>query len=134
MKQIVESLTMNPLMKQVYMKMADIYEAKMPDSLYMNYYDLAKVSDASASVWETFLDLPDITNWINAKISKMTEYHARAALQKLATSNLSANEVSAIKELLSKSKLLQANQTQKPTVILTYIPQKRDPVPIATPS
>lgn len=123
MEKIVESLTINPNIKASYMRMAAIYVEKMPQSLYMNYYELAEATSISAMTWEAFLDIKEIDSWIMAKIAKLTESAARSALHKLSKSELSSNEISAIKELIAKSKILSQNQSQRPTVILTYIPQ-----------
>lgn len=117
----IEGLT--PTVRQAYIRMAEIFEEKMPDSLYMNFYELAEITDMDADVWEQFLDLTEVTQFIKAKVAKLAEYEARKALNRLANDQLSSQDVQAVREILNSSKLLQQNLNQKPQVVLTFIPK-----------
>lgn len=117
----IEGLT--PTVRQAYIRMAEIFEEKMPDSLYMNFYELAEITDMDADVWEQFLDLTEVNQFIKAKVAKLAEFEARKALNRLANDQLSSQDVQAVREILNSSKLLQQNLNQKPQVVLTFIPK-----------
>lgn len=117
----IEGLT--PTVRQAYIRMAEIFEEKMPDSLYMNFYELSEITDMDADVWEQFLDLTEVNQFIKAKVAKLAEFEARKALNRLANDQLSSQDVQAVREILNSSKLLQQNLNQKPQVVLTFIPK-----------
>jgi len=116
----VEDLT--PVLRNAYMGMAEVFDKNMPKALYMDYYELAELSEASPLAWEKFLDVFDVKRYISDKVAKMTEIAARKTLDRLANSHLNASDISAIKEILSNA---QDNQksNELPQVVFTFIPK-----------
>jgi hypothetical protein len=119
MEEIIQDLELSPHIKQVYQHMANLFQQNMPDALYLNYYKLEELTGIHFAQWEDFLDIPEIDRYINSKIQKLIEFDAKAALKSLAQDKtLSSQEITALKEVLTKSKLMKANQQQQQQVIL----------------
>lgn len=117
--------------KEIFSYLALQFDQHLPDSLYMNYYELAKVIDrTSPDLWEQFLDLPDIYRYKQAKIAKLQEFAALKALRELENKSLldTAGAVSALKEILEKSKLIQESTKKRQQIVLTHIPPKENEV------
>lgn len=115
--------------KQLYTYLAEQFDKNLPDSLYMNYYELAHVIErTNPDLWEGFLDLPDIYRYKQAKIAKLQEFAAVKALRELENKALleNAGAVSALKEILEKSKLIQESTKKKQQIVLTYIPPNKE--------
>ena len=117
--------------RQVYMLLADIFDSGMPNTLYLDYYELAngttiyQQSDprhypgnpgTTAEQWERFLDLPEIYRYKRGKIGKLGQYDAEKAMQSLK----GRSDVNAIKEILKAAKMMADGQ-QREKVILTYV-------------
>jgi hypothetical protein len=94
----------------------------MPQTLYLNQYELSDWFGYSHLEWKDYLRMPETNRFIESEIASLTEIAARAALNKLSTGNASSNEVSAIKAILDKSKMLQQSNQSQETIMLTFIP------------
>lgn len=106
-------------LRPAYTKMAEVYQEHMPESLYLNYYKLEELTKIPAEQWEDFLDIPEVDRFITHRISKLLEFDAKEALMRLTTDrSLSAPDISAIKEVLSSSKLMKQAQEQPTQVVL----------------
>lgn len=117
--------------KELFSYLAEQFDKYLPKSLGMNYYELAQaVERTNSDLWEQFLDLPDIYRYRHSKIAKLQEYVAIKTLQELEQKSLSdtAGAVTAAKELLEKSKLIQESTKKKQQIVLTYIPPSEDEV------
>lgn len=94
----------------------------MPDSLYMNHYELAlHFNEYSPEQWRQFLR--DNDKFIMKEVAAITEAEARKALQKLSTGKLSAQEVSAIKQILDRSEQINKQSQDARTFITTHMPK-----------
>lgn len=135
---IIMDMEMQRDEKQIFLQLAKIFDRDMPQSLYLDYYELAygnadkgvRVSEmydgnqgTTPDQWEQFLDTPEIYRYRNGKIAKLTEYAATKALK-----NLSAGaDTSALKELIKTSKQIQGGQNAQ-TIIMSYVtPKQREP-------
>ena len=112
------------LQDRIQEKMKETFEMHLPDSLFLNHYELAEQFDGTPQLWRDFLKNPENQRFIESELAAITEAAARAALQKLSSGNANSNDISAIKQLLEKSKLLQEKQNTNQTIVMTYIPQK----------
>lgn len=104
-----------------YHKLAHIYEDNLPDSLYLNHYELSLNFGHSPSLWNQFLKLREIDRLVQSEIAQIAEIGARRALAKLQSGNFASQDVQAAKELLANSKLIQQNTKQYEKVVLTRI-------------
>ena len=117
--------------RQVFMHLADIFDQGMPNTLYLDYYELANGTTiyqhgdsrryegnpgTTPEQWERFLDLPEIYRYKRGKIGKLGQYDAEKAMQSLK----GRSDVNAIKEILKAAKLMADGQ-QREKVILTYV-------------
>lgn len=110
-------------------KFAFLYDMNTPDALYQTPYELAEVNHGtSPEEWERFLDIPEIYRYRHGKIAKLQEYAAVKALKQLEAQGTSGSTgaVSALKEIANLSKQLQANNSNKQTVLLTYVSPKKE--------
>ena len=119
--------------KLVFLKMAMEYDKHMPDSLYLDPYELARGSDVTGfpgipgttpELWEEFLDLPEMYQYRRIRIGKETENGAIKAMRELMRQGLTSEgskQVQALKEILNASKLLQKSQQQQRQVVLTFV-------------
>lgn len=98
-----------------------LFKKHLPDSLYLNHYQLAEELGYSPQQWKKYLK--ENRQFIDAELAEVTEAEARAALKHLTNPNSTQN-VTALKELIAKSNLLTQKHNQKPTTIITYIPEK----------
>jgi len=121
--------------KLVFLKMAMEYDKHMPDSLYLDPYELARgsretgfpgVPGTTPELWEEFLDLPEMYQYRRIKIGKETENGAIKAMRELMRQGLTAEggskQVQALKEILNASKLLQKSQAQQQQVVMSFVP------------
>jgi hypothetical protein len=129
---ILEMEDLKPDDRQVYLNLADRFDAGMPSTLYLDYYELAEGTKSyteahphyyegnpgtTATQWERFLDLPEIYRYKRGKIGKLAEFDAEKAMQSLK----GRTDVSAIKEILKAANMLAGGTQQREKVILTYV-------------
>ena len=107
-------------------KMTEMFQSKLPSSLYLDHYELASTFGGTSQAWSTFLKDPETKRFIEREIASIAEASARKALSQLSgNDSITSQQVSAIKEILNKSQLIQQKSQSKATVILTYLPQKQ---------
>ena len=58
--EIVTKLEMNRIERTLMYEMASIYEANLPESLYLNQYELANEFGFTHMDWNKFLKIKDI--------------------------------------------------------------------------
>jgi hypothetical protein len=141
-KTIINDLDLPKDERMILARLADLFESKMPDTLYMDPYELAPhtpkerpepgqeqftgFSGTTPAQWEQFLDIPEIYRYRHGKISKLAEFAAIKAMKALEKAGQGANAgaVSALKEIASLSKQLNSGSNNKQKVILTYVKPK----------
>lgn len=122
MQSIISQLAISPIKKSIFLKLAKIYQLNLPDSLYLNPYELTELLPSSTPQdWKSFLAIPEINRFIESEIATIAEAAARKALQNL-QDNPTSQDISAAKELLQSSRLLKQKLQNKQTVIMTYLP------------
>lgn len=94
----------------------------LPDTLYQSHYKLAEIYGNTPQEWRKFLR--DNHTFIETELAAIAEAEARSALARLG--NASGQEVTALKAILEKSKLINDAQKQNTKVVLTFIPSKEE--------
>lgn len=107
-----------------------IFKRKLPNTLYLNHFELAEAYGYTPQEWRTYLR--DNSAFIEAEMAAMIEPAARSAISRLG--NATTSEVQALKALLEKSKLINDAQKQQTKIVMTFIPstepiQKQAPPP-----
>lgn len=126
-RDIINEMEMESTKKKLFRAYADRFDEDLKENLTLDYYDLAeKYEGTDPDVWEEFLDLPEISRYRMAKIGKLQEFAAFKALRMLEDKALldNAGAISALKEILEKSKLIQQATRRHQQIILTYVPPK----------
>ena len=106
-----------------------IFTEHLPDSLYMSPKELNYLNAGTKlSAWKKFLDNPETQRTIERELAKEMEIAARKSIQKLTNDNstLTSNDINAIKEILSKSKIIQEKNQSKETIVLSFIPPRKE--------
>jgi hypothetical protein len=107
----------------LFLRMATYFEKSLPDSLYLDPYELHKMTGISNSFWKRFLKMPLIIQLIESEVAMIAEVKARSALKRLGDqSTVSPSEVAAVKALLDKSQILQEKQHDQKTIVFHHIP------------
>ena len=131
---IIQEMSLTRLEKELYMGYARIFDRDMPESLYLNFYELAwgvrpsypdqevypGNPNTTPEMWEKFLDLPEIYRYRTGKIAKLAEMDANKAMQRLGSNS---DNVAALKEIVKTSKALQGGKQQQ-TIIMSYVKPK----------
>lgn len=112
--------------KDTYKRMIDKFVDALPDSLYQDPYTLQHDTGFSANLWKKLFRIPAINRTIELEIASLIEYGSRQAIRKLADGTVHSQEVGAIKELLSRSKMMQEGNKSKTILIFSYIPPKEE--------
>lgn len=94
----------------------------LPDTLYQSHYKLAEIYGNTPQEWRKFLR--DNHTFIETELAAIAEAEARSALARLG--NATGQEVTALKAILEKSKLINDAQKQNTKVVLTFIPSKEE--------
>lgn len=119
--------TLKALPPDLYNRVDGIFHSHLPDSLYMSPAELNQLDTGTIlNYWKLYLEHPDVQRFIEREIAKEMEILARKSLRKLSSSDLNSNDINAIKEILAKSKIIQEKNQSKETVILTYIPKRKE--------
>lgn len=106
--------------------MEEIFQEQLPDSLYMNHYDLYEAfPEHSAESWRRYLKEND--RFILQETAAITEANARAALKHLASGNLKQGDATAIKHLLDRSEQINQSTKDKTVYMTTYLPDPAAP-------
>lgn len=101
--------------------MEQIFNDRLPDSLYMNHYELHRDhSHHSAEAWRRFLKEND--RFILQEVAAITEANARSALKKLAKGDLKQGDATAINSLLNRSEQINLAVKDKTSYVMTFMP------------
>lgn len=107
--------------------MEEIFNEELPDSLYMNHYDLHEhYPHHSAEAWRRFLKEND--RFIMQEVAAITEANARSALKHLASGNIKQGDGAAIKQLLDRSEQINQATKDKTVYMTTYLPDPLAPM------
>lgn len=120
--EIVQSMELDRLSKTLMTRMAKLYEQHLPDTLYLNHYQLSEEFGFTPQEWNDFLRQPEIDMLIEAEIAQITEIGARHALAALQSGHANSADIQAARELLANSKLLQQKHNQRQQVVIMRIP------------
>ena len=90
----------------------------LPNTLYLSHYELSKSYGNTPEEWRKFLR--DNHLFIESELAAITEAEARSALSRLG--NAGGQEVTALKALLDKSKLINDAQRQNVKVVMHFLP------------
>lgn len=116
---------MSVITKIVNDKLYTLFQSSLPDSLYLSHYDLSKELGGTPTAWSNFLKDPENKRFIEREIASIAESAARRALNTLSDgSTVTSQQVSALKEILKNSELIQQKSNSKQTIIITHIPKK----------
>lgn len=106
--------------------MEEIFNEELPDSLYMNHYDLHEAfPHHSAEAWRRYLKEND--RFIMQETAAITEANARAALKQLSSGNIKQGDGAAIKQLLDRSEQINQSVKDKTVYMTTYLPDPAAP-------
>lgn len=125
---VIDGLDMHQTQKTLMYTMAEHYEINLPDSLYLNHYELSEEYGFTPSLWSQFLKIKEIDRLIEAEIAQIAEIGARDALKRLSSGTALSADIQAAKELLANSKLLKQKVNQRQQIIITRIPHKETAV------
>lgn len=94
------------------------------ESIFMNHYELAKMTGKKPSDWKQFLMHPAVVTWINQEIQLFKEYQLKQMI-KNATDN--DKSVGAAQMINSLTKSLSESQVKTgPVIIYTHVPLTED--------
>lgn len=116
-----KEITVEERMVKDTRSMEEIFNALLPDSLYMNHYELHRdYSHHSAESWRRFLKEND--RFILQEVAAITEANARSALKKLAKGDLKQGDATAINSLLNRSEQINLAVKDKTSYVMTFMP------------
>lgn len=121
---VIAELEGDQKQKMFLHRMAKLYEEHLPETLYMNHYQLAETFGFTPREWDEFLKIDEIDRLIELEIVQIAEVGARRALERLQSGHANSADVSAARELLATTRLLKMKNNQRPQVIITRIPPK----------
>jgi hypothetical protein len=98
------------------------FKKYLPNTLYMSHYLLAESYGNTPEEWRKFLR--DNHLFIESELAAITEAEARSALSRLG--NAGGQEVTALKALLDKSKLINDAQRQNVKVVMHFLPSNEE--------
>ena len=100
-----------------------IFLENLPDSLYLNHYELADKYGGEPNYWRRYLN--ENQQFIALELATISEAQARKALQTLGGDN-TAQQVAGLKEIIKTSKLLSEKTQNKQTYVLLNQPAEID--------
>lgn len=115
---------------QEKLTMEEIFHKNLPMTLYTDHYELAKQYGYTPQEWRTFIR--DQHLFIETELAAIAEAEARSAISRLGSA--SGQEVSALKAVLEKSKLINDAQRQNVKVVLSFIPPHKEKEDIHEPN
>lgn len=121
---IVSEMKGDRLSKTILYGLAKIYGEQLPESLYMNHYQLSEDFGYTPAQWNNFLKLKEVEQVVEAEIAQIAEIGARKALERLQSGSANSADIQAARELLANSKLLRQKNNQRPQLVITRIPKK----------
>lgn len=108
----------------VWEMMEDIFKRKLPETLYMNHYELAEKTKIPPEDWRRYLTKNQAM--ILSEIAAITEANARAALKRIGEGKIQTGEAAVIKQLLDRSEQINRQAQGQKTVVLHFIPPKEE--------
>lgn len=105
-------------------KLHDTYHENLPNSLYLNAYELASSFGGAVQDWKNYLKDPETQRFVESEVASLAEVAARRALQNLSQGTANSADISAAKELLANSKLLKQKLNQRQHIFISYLPNK----------
>lgn len=103
----------------------EVFYKYLPETLYQSHYTLAETYGFTPQEWRKFLR--DNNLFIETELAAIAEAEARSALSRLG--NATGQEVTALKAILEKSKLINDSQKQQTKVVLHFLPSKKEEIP-----
>lgn len=122
--EIVSKMEIDRVRKMLMHQMAQIFENNLPDSLYLNHYELSEEYGFTPSEWNNFLKMKEVDRLVESEIAQIAEIGARHALSNLMKGQANSADIQAAKELLANSRILKQKTNQRPQVVITRIPEK----------
>lgn len=103
-------------------EMKEIFEGNLPDSLYLNHYELAEQFGSTPAEWKRFLK--DNETFITQELTAIAEASARQALSRLSDPNVKVDSstVSAVKTLLDRSEQLNRQNKDTTKLVMSFLP------------
>lgn len=100
----------------------EAFKKMLPDNFYFNHYQLAEIyPDWTPEEWRQYLKLNE--RFIYNEMAAITDANARQALQKLAEGKLSAQDNTAIRQILDRSEQINSvNQDARTFVMFQFDP------------
>lgn len=108
----------------LFSSMADKFYALLPESLYMNQYQLQEEVGSTHEQWNNFLKIREVDRYIQKEIAGMAEIAARKAISQLQSGGASSSDIQAAKQLLETSKLLKQKTGGVQQIVIMHLPPK----------
>lgn len=96
------------------------FKENLPDSLYLNHYQLAETYGGTPNGWRKYISENEM--FITREITAITEANARRALQLLGEGKVDSKTASAVRTLLDRSEQLNEQYKDQTTFMLTFMP------------
>lgn len=100
-----------------------IFNHHLPDTLYLNQYELTQEYGGTPAGWRQYLN--ENKQFIASELATISEAQARKALSSL-DKDLTAQQVAGFKEIIKNSSLINNQQQQPHTYILTNMNDQPD--------
>lgn len=124
-KNLIQDLPeITPTQRVLFSSMADKFYQKLPESLYMNQYQLQEELGSTHEQWNNFLKIREIDRYIQKEIAGMAEIAARKAISSLQSGGASSSDIQAAKQLLETSKLLKQKTGGVQQIVIMHLPPK----------
>lgn len=109
--------------EEIWKMMEDIFRKKLPETLYMNHYELSEKTNIPPDEWRRFLTKNQ--PMILSEIAAITEASARAALKRIGEGKIQTGEAAVIKQLLDRSEQINRQAQGQKTIMMHFIPPKQ---------
>lgn len=104
------------------------FRSELPGNLYLNHYELSdKYPKYTPEDWRNYVNKS--RPFIETELAAITEAQSRSALEKLGSGKVSSSDVSALRQLLEKSKIINEKLNAKQSVLISFLPNPAEPVP-----
>lgn len=111
--------------------MDEIFRSILPQSLYMNHYELHDTyNQFKAEEWRLYLKEND--KFILRETAVLTEVNARKGLKNLASGDMKQGEATAIKQLLDRSEQINTQVKDKTAFVTVMLPDHKKDNEITT--
>lgn len=124
-KEIIQGIPdLSATQRVLFSSMADKFYQALPESLYMNQYQLQTKIGSTHEQWSQFLKTKEVDRYIQREMASMAEIAARQALANLQSGGASSSDIQAAKQLLETSKLLKIKAGGLQQVVIMHLPPK----------